>query len=165
MKGAFFLNTFAACIAIAAQSLNAAAEPAFQTPAEPPDVKLKEPARLENPDSFSMILFGDPQTYMKFTFSQPIFELMTAWVAAHKEVLNIKAALCTGDLVERNDLLTKFDHGKKYVNGNTPSMDMSRAPLAGSTASCPTFSRRATTTTATFRRKTATQNSPSISRF
>jgi len=126
MKGAFFLNTFAACIAIAAQSLNAAAEPAFQTPAEPPDVKLKEPARLENPDSFSMILFGDPQTYMKFTFSQPIFELMTAWVAAHKEVLNIKAALCTGDLVERNDLLTKFDHGKKYVNGNTPSMDMWR---------------------------------------
>ena len=51
---------------------------------------------------------------------------MTAWVAAHKDVLNIKAALCTGDLVERNDLLTKFDPDKKTVNGDTPSMDMWR---------------------------------------
>ncbi|MBP3358841.1 MAG: hypothetical protein J6K91_08010, partial [Opitutales bacterium] len=54
----------------------------------PPSIKLHEPPRLENPDSFSMILFGDTQTYTKFTFNQPIFELMTAWTAAHKDVLN-----------------------------------------------------------------------------
>ena len=44
-----------------------------------------------------MVLFGDPQTYSKFTFSQPIFELMTAWTAAHKDLLNIKLALCKLD--------------------------------------------------------------------
>ena len=71
----------------------------------PPSIKLKEPPRLENPDSFSMILFGDTQTYTKFTFNQPILELMTAWTASHKDVLKIKATLCTGDLVERNDNL------------------------------------------------------------
>lgn len=75
----------------------------------PPSIKLKNPPALENKDSFSMILFGDPQTYSKFDFSQPIFELMTAWTAAHKDALNIKAALCTGDLVDKNDMLTYKD--------------------------------------------------------
>ena len=50
----------------------------------PSDVKLENPPVLENGESFSMILYGDPQTYTKNTFSQPIFELMTAWTAAHK---------------------------------------------------------------------------------
>ena len=90
----------------------------------PPSIKLKEPPRLESPDSFSMILLGDPQTYTKFTFNQPIFELMTAWTAAHKDVLNIKATLCTGDLVDKNDYFLPSCPKYKQVNGNTPSMDM-----------------------------------------
>lgn len=94
------------------------------TVCNPPSIKLKEPPRLENQESFSMILFGDPQTYVKFTFTQPIFELMTAWTAAHKDVLNIKAALCTGDLVERNDNLLVNHEKFGQNNGNTPTMDM-----------------------------------------
>ena len=90
----------------------------------PPSIKLKEPPRLENPDSFSMILFGDTQTYTKFTFNQPILELMTAWTASHKDILKIKATLCTGDLVERNDNLLVNHERLGQKNGNTPTMDM-----------------------------------------
>ncbi len=102
-------------IAICASSL-------FSIP-RPPDVKLKEPPTLENKESFSMILFGDPQTYGKYKASQPIFELMTAWTAAHKDELNIKAALCTGDLVEKNDIAALSFYGKR-VSYDTPSEDM-----------------------------------------
>ena len=36
---------------------------------------------LSDKNSFSMILLPDPQSYTKFDTNQPIFELMTAWVA------------------------------------------------------------------------------------
>lgn len=58
---------------------------------------------LENPQSFSMILLGDPQGYTKYDINQPLFELCTAWIADNIENLNIKAVLCTGDIVEQND--------------------------------------------------------------
>jgi hypothetical protein len=58
---------------------------------------------LEDPGSSTLILFGDPQAYMKYDINQPIFELTTAWVADNVENLNIKALLCTGDLVDRNE--------------------------------------------------------------
>ena len=48
-----------------------------------------------------MILLPDPQSYTKFDTNQPIFELMTAWVASVKKNLAVKAVLCTGDLVEQ----------------------------------------------------------------
>lgn len=64
-----------------------------------------------------MVVLGDPQTYVKNTFSQPIFELMTAWTAAHKDALKIKAVLCTGDLVERNDTPTAFAQFRGDANG------------------------------------------------
>ena len=46
---------------------------------------------LEDPGSSTLILFGDPQAYMKYDINQPIFELTTAWVADNVENLNIKA--------------------------------------------------------------------------
>ncbi len=58
---------------------------------------------LENEKSFSMILLGDPQGYTKYDINQPIFELCTAWIADNIDNLNIKAVLCTGDIVEQND--------------------------------------------------------------
>lgn len=58
---------------------------------------------LENEDSFSMIVLGDPQGYIKYDINQPLFELCTAWIADNVEHLNIKAVLCTGDVVEQND--------------------------------------------------------------
>ena len=59
--------------------------------------------KLINPNSFSMILLGDPQGYEKYALNQPLFDLCTAWVADNLENLNIKAVLCTGDLVEQNE--------------------------------------------------------------
>lgn len=50
-----------------------------------------------------MILFGDPQGYIKYDINQPIFDLCTAWVADNIDNLNIKAVLITGDLVEQNE--------------------------------------------------------------
>lgn len=58
---------------------------------------------LENEDSFSMIVLGDPQGYIKYDINQPLFDLCTAWIADNVDNLNIKAVLCTGDLVEQNE--------------------------------------------------------------
>lgn len=58
---------------------------------------------LSNEKSFSMILLGDPQGYIKYDLNQPLFDLCTAWIADNIENLNIKAVLCTGDLVEQNE--------------------------------------------------------------
>lgn len=58
---------------------------------------------LSDPNSTTMILLGDPQGYMKYDINQPIFDLITAWIADNAEHMNIKAALCMGDLVEQND--------------------------------------------------------------
>lgn len=73
-------------------------------------------AKLSDNNSFSMILLPDPQSYIKFDVNQPIFELMTAWTANNKENLNIKAVLCTGDLVEQNEWPVPDN-----VNGNQTS--------------------------------------------
>ncbi len=59
---------------------------------------------LSDPQSFSMIILPDPQSYNKFDANQPLFELQTAWIANSIESLRIKTALCTGDLVEQNDV-------------------------------------------------------------
>ena len=64
-----------------------------------------DPQKLDNPKSFSMIMMGDPQNYVKNTFYQPIFELCTVWMTDHMEPLNIKAVLFTGDMVNRNDFV------------------------------------------------------------
>ena len=61
---------------------------------------------LEDENSFSMIVLGDPQGYIKYDLNQPLFDLCTAWVADNIDNLNIKAVLCTGDLVEQNDNIT-----------------------------------------------------------
>ncbi len=58
---------------------------------------------LSDPNSFSMILMGDPQNYVKVSFYQPIFELCTVWAADNIDNLNIKAVLFTGDMVNRNE--------------------------------------------------------------
>lgn len=51
----------------------------------------------------TMILLGDPQGYEKYDINQGIFEICTAWIRDNAAHLNIKAVLCTGDLVEQND--------------------------------------------------------------
>lgn len=75
--------------------------------------KKVEKPQLSNPESFSMILLPDPQTYTKFDTNQPLFDLMTTWVAANIKPLSVKAVLCTGDLVEQNEYIVPDN-----VNGN-----------------------------------------------
>lgn len=74
---------------------------------------------LENPDSFSMILLGDPQGYIKYDLNQPLFELCTAWIADNVDNLNIKAVLCTGDLVEQNENIVM---NRKMLNQTSREM-------------------------------------------
>src|SRR3546814_10696896 len=64
-----------------------------------------EPPKLGNPDSWSLVLMPDPQSYVKFERNQGILELMTGWISEQIEPLNIGMVLCTGDLVEHNDWL------------------------------------------------------------
>ena len=78
--------------------------------------------KFTDDNSFSMILFPDPQSYTKFDVNQPLFELMTAWTANNKERLNIEAVLCTGDLVEQNEI--RIPDG---VNGNQTSEEQWKA--------------------------------------
>ena len=72
--------------------------------------------QLSDKHSFSMILLPDPQSYNKFDANQPLFELQTAWIANSIEPLNIKGVLCTGDLVEQNEI--RIPDG---INGNQTS--------------------------------------------
>lgn len=60
--------------------------------------------KLENKDSWTMIVLPDTQTYIKFEQNQPIFSLMTRWIKQNKEKLNIELVLCQGDLVEQNNI-------------------------------------------------------------
>jgi len=64
-----------------------------------------EPPKLSNPDSWSLVLIPDPQSYVKFERNQGALELMTGWISEQIEPLNIGMVLCTGDLVEHNDWL------------------------------------------------------------
>ncbi|MDO5980861.1 metallophosphoesterase [Flavivirga spongiicola] len=76
------------------------------------------PPKLSDSNSWSLILLPDPQSYMKFGRNQGIFELMTGWIEENISTLNIKMVLCTGDLVEQNELLVTDN-----INGNKPSRD------------------------------------------
>jgi hypothetical protein len=67
--------------------------------------QVYEPIRKTDPKSWSMVLLPDPQSYMKFTRNQGVFDLMTTWVSENIDSLNIQMVLCTGDLVEQNNLL------------------------------------------------------------
>ena len=58
---------------------------------------------LTDSNSFSMVLMGDPQNYIKQAVNQPIFELTTAWAADNVKNLNIQAVLITGDMVNANE--------------------------------------------------------------
>ena len=78
--------------------------------------------QLSHPDSWSIILVPDTQTYVKFERNQGTLETMTAWISENIDALNIKMVLCTGDLVEQNELLVP-----DQTNGNMPSREQWRA--------------------------------------
>lgn len=74
---------------------------------------------LTDPDAFTMILIGDPQGYIKYDINQPILDICTAWIADQIDNLNIKAVLCTGDLVEQNENIIR---NRKMLNQTSREM-------------------------------------------
>lgn len=79
---------------------------------------------LSDKNAFSMVLLSDPQTYTKFSYNQPIFDLMLEWINKETENLNIKGVLCTGDLVEKNNYpLSSVLVGAQGGNGNMTSVE------------------------------------------
>lgn len=120
-------------------------------------------ARLSDPNSFSVIVIPDPQSYTKFAANQPLFELQTAWIAREIDSLRILTALCTGDLVEQNETAIRWPSARP-TRPAPSSGGPRRAPSSGSTTSCPTSSARATTTTDTPSRRTACRASPTTFR-
>lgn len=60
---------------------------------------------LDNENAWTLALFPDTQSYVKFKRNQPIVDLMVNWVDEHISPLNIKLVLHVGDLVEHNGLL------------------------------------------------------------
>ncbi|MDM1096595.1 metallophosphoesterase [Myroides odoratimimus] len=70
---------------------------------------------LDQPNSWSMILIPDIQNYSKYSQNQPILDLINRWIEANIDQLNIKIVLCTGDLVEQDDVILPG------LNGNLSS--------------------------------------------
>lgn len=58
---------------------------------------------LENPQSWSMVIVPDIQTYIKQIENQGILDMMLAWIVRRKKEMNIRQVLFTGDLVYYND--------------------------------------------------------------
>ncbi|GAB3018430.1 metallophosphoesterase [Niabella terrae] len=67
--------------------------------------------KLDHRDSWSVILLPDIQNYVKWSYNQPILDLMMAWIEHHIDSLNIRLVLHTGDIVEENDLFIPADNG------------------------------------------------------
>lgn len=62
--------------------------------------------KLDYEDSWSVIVVPDTQGYAKNAYSQPICDMIMAWIASQADNLNIKMVLHTGDLVENDDRIT-----------------------------------------------------------
>lgn len=84
--------------------------------------EVYQPPELSNPDSWTLILLPDPQSYVKFGRNQGVLELMTGWISENIDALNIQMVLCTGDLVEQNEMVVP-----DYVNGNQSSRNQWQA--------------------------------------
>lgn len=61
--------------------------------------------KLSDKNSWTLVLIPDPQTYVKYDRNVGILNLMTSWIRENVDSLNTQFVLCTGDLVEQNDLL------------------------------------------------------------
>lgn len=81
-----------------------------------------EEPHLTDDNSWSLIILPDTQTYVKFERNQGILDLMTTWIAENAETLQIGMVVCTGDLVEQNNILRGDG-----VNGNQSGVNQWRA--------------------------------------
>lgn len=59
---------------------------------------------LSDSASWSIVVLPDPQNYVKYKRNQPLLDIMMNWIDENRERLHIKMVLCTGDLVEHNNI-------------------------------------------------------------
>jgi len=91
------------CASKAVTTTAPVSKPASQAPAkEAAAEKFKMPA-LENPQSWSMIVVPDVQTYIKQIENHGIMDMMLAWIVRRRAEMNIRQVLFTGDLVYHNN--------------------------------------------------------------
>ncbi|TPE42434.1 serine/threonine protein phosphatase [Pontibacter mangrovi] len=91
---------------------------------------FRQPA-LASEASYTMVILPDLQNYVKFERNQPLLDVMMNWVVARKDSLHIGMVLCTGDLVEHDDIINpdgrKMDQtGRQqweYVSGAFQKLD------------------------------------------
>lgn len=83
-----------------------------------------EKPKLSNPESWTLTLIPDVQTYVKFARNQGILDIMTTWVTENASQLNTKLVLCTGDLVEQNDYINP--NGKDANQNSTEQWTATR---------------------------------------
>ena len=72
-----------------------------------PSAKVKKVPgfpKLENPQSWTMVVVPDVQTYIKQIENQGILDMMLSWIARRSGEMNIRQVLFTGDLVYSNDI-------------------------------------------------------------
>lgn len=74
------------------------------TPGIAQQQKYTAPA-LSDSNAWTVIMLPDPQTYQRYERNQPLFELMTAWISENIKKLNIQLVICTGDLVQHNEMI------------------------------------------------------------
>ncbi|QBQ41691.1 serine/threonine protein phosphatase [Sphingobacterium psychroaquaticum] len=93
MKTKSKLNVLLLSFLTSILTVNAQNKPTFQSPA------------LSHPESWTMVLLPDIQNYVKFQRNQPILDVMMNWIVENEDKLRIKLVLCTGDLVEHDDIV------------------------------------------------------------
>ena len=71
--------------------------------AQPAPAKYKAP-KLENANSWTMVVVPDVQGYSKLRRNYGIMEIMNAWIVENRDAMKISQVLFTGDLTNRNDL-------------------------------------------------------------
>src|SRR5690606_24526654 len=67
--------------------------------------KAFEKPHLSDSSSWTMVLLPDIQNYVKFQRNQPILDVMMNWIVENEDNLNIQMVMCTGDLVEHDDII------------------------------------------------------------
>ena len=99
MKKIFLVPVFS--VILLANTLYAQTSLLPATPATPA-AAVKAPA-LENPQSWTMVVVPDIQTYIKQIENHGILDMMLAWIVRRREEMNIQQVLFTGDLVYFNN--------------------------------------------------------------
>lgn len=87
---------------IIALVLSATVLAAAQTEKPAAKAKYRAPA-LQNPQSWTMVIVPDIQTYIKQIENHGILDMMFAWIVRRREEMKIQQVLFTGDLVYFND--------------------------------------------------------------